>query len=217
MKTAKLSGLVMLGLVSIGCGSPAAPFDTLKTANLTAVRLQNNEPPPPPPVVAGAAAPSPAQGLIPGLPPEIQALAQQGLPALQQLLPPGLLPPGLIPGVAGTAGTPAAAAPPPQQQVARFHNFRILGQTQVMDSELREELGEVFGDEDNFTSKHAGCMYAELGLSFMGPGGQPNDLLISFSCNNVSAQGFMWPHKTTGLKPETVEALAKLVPKIWPG
>src|SRR5262245_41176473 len=58
-------------LGGVGCGSqPAAPFDTLKTSNLTAFRLQNYEPPAAATQTPAAAAPG---GLtIPGLPPEIQ-------------------------------------------------------------------------------------------------------------------------------------------------
>jgi hypothetical protein len=200
--------LALLGLLGLGCASsPAAPFDTLKNANVSAFRLQNYEPP--------AAAPAPAAGgIIPGIPPEITQWAQQALPGLQQLLPPGLLPPGLLQG--------AQPAPvQPQQQVMRFPmsqpNFRILGQAQVIDPKLREELGKLLGDPDNFQADHANCMYAEMGLSFTGSlGGPPNDMLISFSCNQVEARSFAWPHPNRGLKPDTVKELDAIVQKIWP-
>jgi len=203
-----------LGLVVLGCAShPAAPFDTLKSSNVTAFRLQNFEPPAPPP---GAAAPAPQQGMIPGLPPEITQFAQQALPALQQFLPPGLLPPGMMPGA-----TAAAPPPPPPPDAPRFPmsqpNFRILNQTQVLDPDLKEELGKLLGDEDNFQSGHANCMYAEFGLSFTAATGGPlNDMLISFSCNQVESRTFAWPHPNRGLKPDTVKRLAALTQKIWP-
>lgn len=194
--------------LSVGCaGKPAAPFDTLKTANLTAFRLQNYEPP-----AAAAAIPGAPVG-IPGLPPEIQQWVQQGAQGLQALLPPGLIPPGLIPGA------PAAAAPPPTE--ARFQGFRILGQTQVMDPELKEKLGELLGDEDSFDNKNARCapgvFYAEMGLSFtQGPGAPANDVLVSFSCSQAVSRSFSWPHKATGMTPDTVKELTEVVQKLWP-
>src|SRR5687767_6295910 len=60
--------LICIGaaVLSLGCaGKPAAPFDALKTSNLTAYRLQNNEPPAPVAAVPGAPA-------IPGLDPNLQ-------------------------------------------------------------------------------------------------------------------------------------------------
>src|SRR5688572_13397973 len=91
--------------LSIGCaGKPAAPFDALKTSNLTAYRLQNNEPPVTVPTLPGAAAGAP---LIPGLDPALQGQITAGVAALQKLIPPGLQIPGLpIPGAAGTPATP---------------------------------------------------------------------------------------------------------------
>lgn len=197
---------VVLGALSAGCaGKPAAPFDTLKTANVTAFRLQNYEPPPP-------AAGTPQAGGVPGLPPEIQSWIQQGAQGLQQLIPPGLLPPGLLPGP-GAPGAPAAPAAP--DTVQRFHGFRILSQTQVIDEDLKEELADILGDDGNFDNQHAGCMYAEMGLSFSS-GGPPNDVLISFSCNQVQARTFAWPHPATGMKPSTVKELSAVVQKLFP-
>jgi hypothetical protein len=196
------------GLVLFACGgAPAKPFDTMKNANVIAFRLQNFEPPP------TAAAPQPGVA-IPGLPPEITQWAQQALPALQQFLPPGLLPPGMLQGMAQPPQGQAAAAPRfPMSQP----NFRILGQAQVIDPSLREDLGKLFGDADNFQGEHANCMYAEMGLSFIpATGGPPNDMLISYSCNQVEARSFAWPHANRGLKPQTVKDLAALVQKIWP-
>lgn len=203
---------IVLGLSALamaGCASgPAAPFDVMKNANVTAYRLQNYEPP------AQAAAPAATPGVpsvIPGIPAEIQQWAQQALPGLQQLIPPGLLPPGLIPNQAATP------TPVPQQQVARFVDFRILGEAPVMDPELKETLGDLFGDEDNYQSQHQGCMYPELGLSFTPPEGGPRyDLLVSFSCNQVNAVTFAWPHKTAGMTPSMVKELSEIVPKLFP-
>jgi hypothetical protein len=201
---------IALGGAAIGCASaPAAPFDTLKTSNVLAFRLQNFEPPPP---VAAAPSATPQAPMIPGIPPEITQWAQQALPGLQQFLPPGL-----IPG----AGAAAAAPPPPAPEAPRFPmaapNFRILNQTQVLDPAVKEELGKLLGDPDNFQADHGNCMYAEMGLSFSGAASpQPNDLLISFSCNQIDSRTFAWPHPNHGLKPDTVKKLETLVQKIWP-
>ena len=211
MKTAK-AAVHVLGVVSlfaVGCGGgPAAPFNSLPTSNVIALRLQNFEPPP-----QAAAAPAAQPGLIPGLPPEITAFAQQALPALQQFLPPGLLPPGV--------GAPPPAAAPPPPDAPRFPmnqpNFRILTQTQVLDSDLKEALADLLGDESNFQPEHPNCMYAEMGVSFSAAGGPLNDLLISFSCNQIDARSFAWPHPNHGMKPNTVKKLAELSSKIFPG
>lgn len=208
-----LGCVALAALSSFGCASqPAAPFDTLKNSNLTAFRLQNYEPPP---TAAGTPAPT-TPGAIPGLPPEIQQWITQGAQGLQALIPPGLIPPGLIPGAPN-----AAPAPAPDANVPRFHGFRILGQTQVMDPELKEELAKILGDEDSFDNANARCapgvLYAEMGLSFtQGPGAPANDVLISFSCSQVVSRSFGWPHKATGMTPETTKALTETVQKLWP-
>jgi len=202
------AALGVLALATVGCaGAPAAPFDQLKTANATAYRLQNFEPP------ATIAAPLPGAAAVPGVPPEIMNWIQQGAQGLTQLIPPGLLPPGLIPGVGGTPAAPAAATTP------RFHNFRILAQTQVIDPDLREKLGEILGDPDSYDNQYARCapgvIYPEMGLSFSG-GATTNDVLISFSCSQVVSRSFAWPHPATGMKPDTVGALTEVVQKLWP-
>ncbi|HEY6078249.1 MAG TPA: hypothetical protein VIW29_05570 [Polyangiaceae bacterium] len=195
--------------LSIGCASkPAPPFDMLKTSNLTAYRLQNYEPP------AAVAAPGAAAPAIPGLPPEIQTWIKQGAAGLQQLIPPGLQIPGLtLPGTAPLA--PAVDTTP------RFHTFRILSQTQVLDADLKEELAELLGDADSFDNTQARCapnvFYAEMGMSFgSAPGAQTNDMLVSFSCNQVVSRSFSWPHPATGMKADTVKSLSEMVQKVFP-
>src|SRR5215203_2880920 len=120
--------------LSLGCaGKPAAPFDALKTSNLTAYRLQNNEPP-----AAVAALPgAPGAPAIPGLSPEIQNSINAGVQALQKLIPPGIQIPGLP-----LPGAPAAATPAAADTTPRFQGYRIMSQQQVLDAELKEELGK---------------------------------------------------------------------------
>jgi hypothetical protein len=198
-----------IGVAALGCASqPAAPFDTLKNANVTILRLQNYEPP--------SALPQAPMGgtlpMIPGIPPEIQQWAQQAAPALQQLLPPGLLPPGLL-------QVPVLPAQQGAQQQFRFHGRLVLGTAQVADAELREELADLLGDEDNFQLEHAPCNYAEFGLGWSTqPNMPPYELLISFSCNNVqAAQGFSWPHATgIGMNPKLVEGLTSVIQQLFP-
>jgi hypothetical protein len=187
--------------LSLGCaGKPAAPFDTLKTSNLTAYRLQNYEPP-----VAVAAAPgAPGAPVIPGLPPEIQTWIQQGAAGLQQLIPPGLQIPGLPP-VAGAAPAPAVDTTP------RFHTSASRRRRRCWIRILKEELGKPLGDKDSFGQRARAArptFYAEMGLLFgSAPGAQTNDLLVSFSCNQIVSRSFSWPHPATGMKTDTVKEL----------
>ena len=206
---------LLAGLFGMACASaPAAPFDALKNSNATAYRLQNFEPPAatvPAPGTPGAPGAAPLS--IPGVPPEIMSWIQTGAQGLQQLIPPGILP--------GLPGAPGVAAAPVAPQAPRFHNYRILAQTQVMDEDLREKLGEILGDSDSFDNQYARCapgvIYPEMGLSFsLGPTAQPSDVLISFSCSQVVSRSFAWPHPSTGMKPDTIASLTEVVQKLWP-
>ncbi len=195
--------LVVFSSLAVGCaGNPVAPFDSFKSAPMTAYRLQNYEPPP----QATAVTPT-APGQIPGLPPEIQKWVQAGA----SMLPPGLLPPGLIPGV-----TPAPA--PTVDTTPRFHNFRILGMpTNIIDPKLRDELIDIFGFEKNFDDTHGSCVYAEFGFSFARMGQPPADVLVSLSCDQVQAQNFMWPHRSTGLTADSAARISKVSQSIFGG
>jgi len=192
---------VLTGFAGGGCaGNPVAPFDSFKGAPMTAYRLQNYEPP-------QAVAPT-APGQVPGLPPEIQKWVQAGA----SMLPPGLLPPGLIPGVGAPAATPAVDTTP------RFHNFRILGMpANVIDPKLRDELIDIFGFEKNFDDTHGSCVYAEFGFSFARMGQPPADVLVSLSCDQVQAQNFMWPHRSTGLTADSAARISKVSQSIFGG
>ena len=180
-----------------GCGgSLAAPFDQMKGQPIRILRLQNYEPPP-------ATAATPAATM---LPPQIQ----QWLSAGAQMLPPGLLPPGLLPG-----GTPA---PVVQPDVARFHNFRILGWMDLNDSAQKDEVIDIFGHDGNFTTQHGGCMFAEFGFSINQANGQPPaDILVSLSCDNVQAFSFAWPYAKTGVTSDTAKRLVDVAKKAFGG
>jgi len=203
--TFALAAALTLATVSGCAGTPAAPFDQLKTANLTAYRLGDATTPVPGATAAPAAAPALT---IPGLPPEMNAWIQQGAAGLQAAIP------GLLPGAAAV-GLPAADTTP------RFHDFKIFNQTQVLDPDLKETLGKVLGDKDSFDNAQARCpsnaFFADLGLSFTSNSSpSPNDLLISFRCNQIVSRSFAWPHPATGMKPETVKKIAEIALKIFP-
>jgi hypothetical protein len=207
LKTTVMAGL--LGVVATGCGSsPLAPFNTMEKSNVLVFRLQNYEPP----ATVAAPAATPAQpGLLAAAPPEVTALIQQGAAALglQQLIAPVLMQGGQ------QAATPAAA---PAPDVPRFYGFRILGQNQVMDSELRGKLGKIFGTSDNYETPKSNCMYPELGVAFgPTPGAPTYDYLVSFSCHQVQSKNFQWPHPQNGMKVSMEKDLADLVRKIFPG
>jgi hypothetical protein len=201
--------------LSIGCaGKPAAPFDTLKTSNLTAYRLQNNEPPS---ILPTATAPGATGATIPGLDPNLQNSITAGVQALQKLIPPGLQIPGLqIPGL-----TAAPGASPVADTTPRFQTYRILAQQQVLDADLKESLGKLLGDKDNFDNQFARCpasgFFPEFGLSFSSTvGGQANDLLVSLACNQIVSRTFSWPYPATGMKVDTHADLNEILVKIFP-
>lgn len=208
--------LIAAGVASLtmGCkGSPAAPFNTLQDSQITVFRLQNYQEP-----VAAAPAPQPMPqpGAIPGLPglpipPEFQPQVQQAQNMICQMLPPGT--PGCTP-----TGQPTTQPIPAQPNAPMFEGFRIIGQAQVMDPDLREAIIDIFGYDKNFHSAKSPCMFPEFGMSFGGGGPQPPaNLLISYSCNQVQARNFNWPHPDNGMKEKTVKDLNEVVRKLFGG
>jgi hypothetical protein len=202
--------LVALGALSLlgglGCAStPAAPFNQMAQSQVTAFRLQNFEPPA---AATTAAAPTLPGGLPFPVPAEIQNWMGAGAAGLGLGQ---LFPPGLIPGLGG-----ATPAQPVATNAPRFQGFRIISQSQITDEDSRKELAKILGDADNFDNSGSTNMFPELGLSFAPMGSQPNDLLVSFSCNNVDAKTFAWPHPNRGLKADTQKKLAVVIKKIFP-
>jgi hypothetical protein len=111
----------------------------------------------------------------------------------------------------------APAAPAPAAQVARFHNFRILGWMQLADETSKNEVYDIFGKEGNFEAPKTQCMYAEFGFSFQGSGPQ-NDILVSLSCNQVQSFNFAWPYSAkTGLQGDTAKRIIAIAQKSFGG
>ena len=201
--------------LSMGCkGSPAAPFNTLQDSQITVFRLQNYQEP-----VAATTTTQPTAttqpSLIPGLPglpipPEFQPQVQQAQTMICQMLPPG------TPGCTATGQT--TPQPAVAQNAPMFEGFRIIGQAQVMDPDLRESIIDIFGYSNNFDSSKSACMFPEFGMSFGGGGTQPSaNLLISYSCNQVQARNFNWPHPDNGMKEKTVKNLNEIVRSLFGG
>jgi hypothetical protein len=207
--TALAVSSLLLPLV-IGCAGRTAPFNEMDEAQFTVYKLQGQEPPP-------AAAPTPASPMggiqIPGLPPELQAGAQQlgqqlgaGISQLCPTCPP-------IPGLTG--GQPGAPVAPAQPPPPRFKGFIILAQMPLSDQAVKDEVLDVFGSEDSFQAQHNNCFFPGLGVSMNRQGQAPVDLLVSLSCNQAQGDGFRWPYKVNGLAPEASQKLTKVYEKLW--
>jgi hypothetical protein len=202
------TSLLVIGFAffGIGCGgsSLAQPFDQIKAANsgATAYRLQNFEPPPPAPNA------QPAAGPLGALPPQIQQYAQMAA---------GLLPPGLLQGL-GLGGQPATA---PAPDAPRFHDFRILGYVPVSDPANRDAIFDLFGHASNFQAPKETCMFAEFGFQLAAapnPQAQAADVLVSLSCNQVKAFGFVWPYaNNTAFTPDAWKKMHDIVAKSFGG
>lgn len=201
VRTVLILGLLFFG---IGCGgsSLTQPFDQIKAANsgATAYRLQNYEPPAP----AANAQPG-----IAGLPPQIQQYAQMAA---------GLLPPGLLQGLGlGGAATPT----PTQPDAPKFHDFRILGYVPVSDPANRDAIFDLFGHASNFQAPKEGCMFAEFGFRLAeapNPQAQAADVLVSLSCNQIKAFGFVWPYaNNTAFTPDAWKKMHDIVRKSFGG
>lgn len=205
LTTRTFAGIVLLAPLVFGCAARAAPFDDMDKAQVTVLRLQGQELAPTP---TAAQAPT----LIPGIPPELQQMGQAALQGLQQALP-GLIPPNLIPGQ--TATTPVL----PAQE--RFKGFVVLGKRQLTtsdsDEELKDQILDIFGDEDSFTADRGNCFYPGLGISMLRANNPtPVELLISFSCNQAMGDGFAWPHQgVNGFTAETHQKLSEIYQQLW--
>lgn len=174
---------------------------------MTIMRL--GQPPPPPTPITAAPA---AGGLIPGLPPDLAKIGEQIAQGAQSVLPPGLIPPGLIPGVGGTPTTTVPQQPP----VEMFKAWAVVGQKMpISDEETREEILDLFGDEDSFQAERGNCFSPGMGITISRGAQAPVDLMVSFSCQQAQGDGFKWPHKVNGLTSDTSSRLAKIFEKFF--
>lgn len=208
-----LSAFLFAGLLvpcAVGCASRAAPFDDMDQAQITVLRLQGVEPPPvvAPPVAAVPGIPGLA---IPGLSPEQQAqlnAAGQGLLQGATTLIPGLG--NLLPGAGGAAPAPVV------QEQPRFKGFVILAQMPLNNDTIKDDLLDIFGDEDSFQAgSNPSCMTPGMGVSMARPNAAPVELLISFSCQRAVGDGFAWPHKADGFTPDTAQKLNSIYQQLW--
>ncbi len=191
--------VVLLALAE-GCGGGALaqPFEGLKAAPITVYRLQNYEPP------QTAAAQPGAPALPFQLPPQIQ----QYWSAIQTAVPAGWLPPGM-------GGN---AAPSPDANVPRFHDFRILGWIPLQDQKQHDELLDIFGHASNFSAPKETCMYADFGVSITQQGQPPVDILVSPPCGQVKTFGFAWPYgNNTGLSSDSDKRILDVMKKAFGG
>jgi hypothetical protein len=203
MRALSTASVVIIGLATLpacaSVGGLSPPFNAMRSAPITILRLQNFDLPPAQPQAAVA-----PLGLQ--IPPQIQEWINAGA----HMLPPGLIPPGLLPGT---------APPPTQDNAQRFHGFRVLGWTALSDPKLHDEVLNLLGHESNFVPQHGSCMYAEFGVSIGQPNNQPPaDYLISLSCNQVqSASPPPWPYAENGVPAETAKGIVALVQRAFGG
>ncbi len=193
---------LLLAPLAMGCASRTAPFDQMDQAQISVLRLTA---PPPPAAMPQATAPGALPG-IPGLPipPEMQAAGQQLLQGLSQAAP-GLIPPGMLPG--GQAQQPTAMQPPPPM----WNGLAIVAQTPVTNDDMKNDILDLFGDEDSFQVGGNNCQTAPgMGIAMVRPG-QPNvDLLVSFQCTKAFGVGFQWPYQRDMLTGESHQKLIQI-------
>lgn len=152
--------------------------------------------------------------LIPGLPPDLAKLGDQAAAGLSQVLP-GVIPPGLIPG------QPAATAPVAQQQPLFKPGLVIINQPiSVTDEQTREDILDLFGEEDSFQADHPQCFTPGMGISIGKNGAQPLqpgalDLIVSITCNQAQGDGFQWPYKVNGFTPDASKKMTEIFQKFF--
>lgn len=192
----------------MGCASqPAAPFNTLPEAQLTAYHLQNT------PQQGQQQPGAPAIPGIPGITPEMIRQTTQQIESI-------------IPGISGIVNqvTGGAATGGGQSQAPRFplnfppeQSFEIKRQQVVIDASVKERLAEILGDADNFEpERYQGCVAPEIGFSFSSAPGQPtNDVMVSFVCHSVKPANFTWPHPNFGMTQSTEQEMLSLMRDVW--
>lgn len=196
---------LLVAPLAAGCASRTAPFNDMDQAQITVLRLGGL----PQPQMTTTTATTGALPTIPGIPPELAAAGQQILQGVNQAAP-GLIPPGLIPGQQGTTTTTTQPPPP------TFQGFVILAQMPVPNDDMKNEILDIFGDEDSFNQQAAQCFNPGLGISISRPNQpMPVDLLVSYSCNQAKGTGFSWPYKSNGLTADTSQKLQKIYSQLF--
>lgn len=205
--TLKAASVLALAVSSMACASRTAPFDDLDQAQVTILKLQQ-------PAAVAPIPGAPTGGLpfaIPGLSPEQQAQLgtafqqsfQQGATLLQQILP-GFQIPGMPTGTA-----------PVQQPARTFNGFAVAGETPLADEDMREELLDIFGDEESFNGNRGQCFTPGMGVVFSDPQKGNVELMVSFACNQVQGNGFQWPYPVNGMTPTTFGKLRRIYEQMW--
>ena len=195
----------MVAPLAAGCAGRTAPFNEMDQAQITVLRLSQ----PPPPVAA--ATPTGIPGFsIPGMPAEMTQMGNQILQGAAAVLPPGLLPPGLLPGTAGTQTTPVQPAAPLYK-----NSFAITAQMPLTDENLKKEILDILGSKGSFEGSAGQCFTPGMAFSMQRPGQAPADVMVSLSCNQVKADGFVWPYKGNGFSTEAHDKMANVYQKLW--
>jgi hypothetical protein len=194
--------------LATGCVSRAAPFDELDDAQVTILRLQQQQPQQQTQPVPGQQGATP---MIPGLPlpPELQQMGQQLMQQWQQYLPPGMSVPGMTPGQ--QPGQPQQ--PPPRLYKSQWV---ISAEQPLLDEDLKAELLDILGDEESFQMDRGNCFYPGMAAIFMTPERtEPVEVVVSLSCNQAVGYGFPWPHPGSGFTPETHQAMTSIYQRLW--
>jgi hypothetical protein len=203
-----LLGLVAIAPLVVGCASRTAPFNDMDKAQITVLRLAG-----PPPVTQPTAVPGATGGFtIPGLPPELQNMANQAAAGIQGVIPPGILPPGLIPG------QPAAQPQQPQQPPVQLYknSFVIAAQMPLSDDKIKNDLLDVLGSDKSFSGQRGNCFTPGMAVVMSRPSSpQPVEVLISLSCNQAQGDGFRWPYPSNGFSTDAHDKLQKIYEKLW--
>lgn len=191
-RTLPLLGLVVALPMAVGCASRTAPFDSLDDASMTILKLQGEQAAANPLSGAAGAFPIP----IPGMTPEQQQQLQQQLGQIPQQLT------QMIPGLPQIPGLPGTQPAAPQ-----FNGYTILGQS-YGDDDTKDEILDLFGDEDSFNQNRGQCFTPGMAIIFTPADGSPNiELMVSFACNQAVGNGFQWPYPANGLAPESGNTL----------
>lgn len=192
-RTLPLLGLLVAVPFSAGCNKRTAPFNNLDDASMTIMKLQGDQAASNP--LTGGGFPIP----IPGLTPE----QQQQLGQIPQTITQGLG--QMVPGLPAIPGlTPPGGAQP------KFNGYTILG-TSYGDEDTKDEILDIFGDEDSFNQNRGSCLTPGMAIVFTPADGSPNvELMVSFSCNQAVGNGFQWPYPANGLTTDTSNKLRNI-------